>query len=101
MNHEVVSAEYVEGYKISVAFADGKRGVVDLSPYAKRGGVFERFKDINYFKQFTINPDFGVLCWQGGPDIAPETLYSLATGEPLPSWMNEKESLAANPSERR
>lgn len=29
----------------------------------------------------------GVLEWEDGPDIAPETLYAKATGEPLPDWM--------------
>jgi hypothetical protein len=98
MNTELVSAEYLEDHKLSVVFADGKMTVVDLSQYAARGGVFEKFKDLDYFKNFSINPDFGVLTWQGGVDIAPETLYSLATGEPLPSWMNQEETLSETPN---
>lgn len=97
MNIDVISAEYLDGYRISLVFGNGKKGVVDLSQYATRGGVFERFKDINYFKQFSINPDFGVLCWEGGADIAPETLYALATGEPLPDWMESEEATTENP----
>jgi hypothetical protein len=27
------------------------------------------------------------LCWPGGVDVAPETLYHEATGEPLPEWL--------------
>ena len=87
MNIDVISADYIEDYRISLVFGNGKKGIVDLLQYANRGGVFEHFKDLDYFKNFSINPDFGVLCWEGGADIAPETLYTLATGEPLPYWM--------------
>ena len=38
-----------------------------------------------YFKQVYV--DCGVLTWQGEVDIAPETVYSMATGKPLPEWM--------------
>lgn len=31
--------------------------------------------------------ELGVLSWGGDIDIAPESLYSRATGEPLPDWM--------------
>jgi len=42
---------------------------------------------MEYFKQVQINKELGVLCWPDGVDVAPETLYSEATGEPLPAWM--------------
>ncbi|HHT9138957.1 MAG TPA: DUF2442 domain-containing protein [Candidatus Wunengus sp. YC60] len=51
-----------------------------------RGGV-NRFSDIDYFKQVYVNSEIGTLCWPDGVDIAPETLYSMATNKPLPNWM--------------
>lgn len=99
MNIEVISAEYLDGYRISLVFGNGKKGVVDLSHYANRGGVFGHFKEPDYFRRFSINPDFGVLCWQGGADIAPETLYALATGEPLPDWMDSEDATVEDPSQ--
>ena len=42
---------------------------------------------MEYFKQVHINKELGALCWPDGVDVAPETLYSEATGEPLPAWM--------------
>ena len=87
MIHNVVSAQYRTGYKIEVVFDDGRSGVVDFSRHMERGGVFERFRDMEFFRRFTVNEELGVLTWEGGVDIAPETLYAETTGEPLPQWM--------------
>lgn len=87
MYYDVIEAKYIEGYRLELTFENGKKGVVDFEGYDKKGGVFSRFSDLQYFKQFYINKEIGVLCWPGDVDIAPETLYSEATGEPLPSWM--------------
>jgi hypothetical protein len=100
MNHDVVSASYKGEYKIEVAFDDGKRGVVDFSKYLGRGGVFERFKDIEFFKNFKINEELGVLTWQDEIDIAPETLYAEATETALPDWMEKQLKPSANKSIR-
>lgn len=86
MIHDVVSAVYKGGYKIEVSFDDGKEGVVDFSKYLRNGGVFERFKDIEFFKCFRVNEELGIIVWQDEIDVAPETLYSEATGSPLPEW---------------
>lgn len=87
MIHDVVSARYKTGYKIEVVFDNGRGGVVDFSRYVERGGVFERFRDIEFFRKFRVNEELGVLTWESEVDIAPETLYAEATGEPLPGWM--------------
>ncbi len=87
--YDVVEAKYIDGYKIEVTFENGRKGVVDFKDYIKKGGVFSRFADMDYFKKFRINKELGVLCWPNDVDIAPETLYHEATGEPLPNWMHE------------
>ena len=87
MIHDVVAAEYRGDYRIEVTFDDGTSGVVDFSEYAGRGGVFEPFRDLDFFRKFEINEELGVLTWAGDLDIAPETLYAKATGSPLPNWM--------------
>ena len=88
MIKDVVSANYKGGYKIEVIFEDGAKGIVDFSKYALKGGVFEKFKDLNFFKEFKINKELGVLTWGEEIDIAPETLYSEATNASLPDWMD-------------
>jgi hypothetical protein len=87
MTPDVISARHIGSYKIEVSFEDGKKGIVDFSKYLKKGGVFERFKDIEFFKNFTVNEELGIITWQDELDISPETLYSEATGAPLPSWV--------------
>ncbi len=84
---DVVSANYCEGYKIELRFEDGNGGIVDFSNFLCRGGVFKKFEDINFFKDFRINKDLGVITWNDEIDIAPESLYSYATDSALPAWM--------------
>jgi hypothetical protein len=92
MAPDVVSATYKGKYKIEITFEDGKKGTVDFSKYLGKGGVFSRFKDINFFKSFKVNSELGVLSWRDEVDVAPETLYSEATGVSLPNWMKEDEA---------
>jgi len=84
---DVISAKYIENYKIEVSFDDGKKGIVDFSKYLEKGGVFERFKNLEFSKKFAINEELGIITWQDELDVAPETLYSEATGTPLPAWI--------------
>jgi hypothetical protein len=94
MLHDVVSASYKGGYRIELTFDNGERGVVDFSPYLRRGGVFTRFRDVSFFREFRVNPELGTLTWADEIDVAPETLYAQATGAPLPDWMTPQEVLA-------
>jgi hypothetical protein len=96
MLRDVISAKYKGEYKIEVTFEDGASGIVDFSKYLLEGGVFEKFKDMEYFINFKINEELGVLTWGDEIDIAPETLYSEATNSPLPEWMNLQQDALAN-----
>lgn len=92
--YDVTRVNYIERYKLEIEFENGERGIVDLLEYTNKGGVFNRFSDIDYFKQVYVNSEIGTLCWPDGVDIAPETLYSMATNKPLPDWMKiETETL--------
>lgn len=89
MIHDVISASYISDYKIKVNFDDGKMGIVDFSKYLKKGGVFDRFRDMTFFRDFKVNQELGILTWQDEVDIAPETLYAEATRTPLPDWVQK------------
>lgn len=89
MYYDVVSAEYLEDYTLKIWFADGKSGIVDFTPYIRKGGIFSRLAELEIFKSFSVNQELGVLTWQGEIDIAPETLYSEATQGPLPQWVEK------------
>ena len=89
MTPDLKRAEYVGDYKIHLWFENGKDGAVDFAKYINRGGVFSSLKDITLFKAFYIDSEVCVLVWPNKIDIAPEELYSVATGEPLPQWMSQ------------
>lgn len=91
MIHDVVAAVYKGDYRIELEFDDGKRGIVDFSKYLDKGGVFERFKDMEFFRGFSVNDELGILTWGNEVDVAPETLYAEATGSGLPPWMEMEE----------
>jgi len=94
MYYNAVEVRYLEDYTLEIGFENGKKGIVDFVSYLDKGGVFSRFADLEYFKQAYVDREVGVLCWPDGLDIAPETLYSKATGEPLPRWMKPETNRA-------
>ena len=57
MLHDIVKAEYMDSYKISLTFDDGKNGIVDFSEFIDAGGVFGELKKIENFKKFKIHPE--------------------------------------------
>lgn len=93
MIHSIVSAIYKREYKIEIEFENGKKGIMDFSKYLTRGGVFKRFRDINFFRNFELNQELGVISWQNEIDIAPETLYAETTGDQLPDWMKKDDNI--------
>jgi hypothetical protein len=99
MLKDVVSAVYKGGYHIEVTFEDGVTGIVDFSRFVNQGGVFEKFKNLKFFKNFSINKELGVLTWGDEEvDIAPETLYAEATNSTLPNWMRPQQKSPSKPS---
>jgi hypothetical protein len=95
MSHDVISATYIGGHTIALTFDNGKRGTIDFTKFWKKGGVFAPLQNLEFFKSFSIDKEIGILKWGNDIDVAPETLYSEATGEPLPEWMNEDYKKAA------
>jgi len=87
MYYDVIAASYVGDYKLHITFEDGKAGIMDFAGYIRKGGVFARLADKEYFKKFDINRELGVITWNNEVDIAPETLYSEALEVSLPAWM--------------
>jgi hypothetical protein len=78
MNYDVLEARYVHEFVVWLRFRDGSAGEVDLAADLW-GPMFEPLKDVAYFQQFTIHPDFETLTWPNGADLAPEFLHERVT----------------------
>jgi hypothetical protein len=75
----VTSVTYLEDYKLRLLFNDGVAKEVDLRDELY-GEVFEPLKDVELFKQVTINSDTNTIEWPNGADFAPEFLYEIGKG---------------------
>ena len=95
MYRDVVDVKCCDDFTLQLTFEDGKSGVLDCKPIIAKGGVFSKLRDPKVFRRATVNRELGVVTWDDEVDIAPETAYSLATGSPLPEWMETSEQAAA------
>jgi hypothetical protein len=59
-------------------------GIIDLGDFIEFTGVFKPLKDLQFFSQVTVDPEFGTICWPNGADIDPDVLYALVTGKTIP-----------------
>jgi hypothetical protein len=75
----LVRVEARAEHRLFVEFSDGVRAELDLSSRLF-GPMFEPLRDANYFARVKLD-EFGVPCWPNGADLAPETLYKLATSQ--------------------
>ena len=75
---KVAAARHINEYVIWLRFSDGTEGEVDLRAELY-GEVFEPLKNLDVFKTFSVNPEWGTIAWPNGADLAPEFLYSAVT----------------------
>lgn len=67
----------LDDYLLEVTFKNGESRVFDVKPYLDRG-IFIRLKDVTLFNQAYVA--YGTVCWPGGLDIAPDTIYLRSNG---------------------
>lgn len=77
--HKVVAVKVLEDYKLDLVFADGKRGIVDLSRLVGKG-VFALWGDYRVFRDVRVGTS-GELTWGEEVDLCPDALYMQATGQ--------------------
>ena len=77
--HKISLVEALEDYRISVSFADGTKGVVDLSNLVGNG-VFAAWEDYAEFRKVMVG-ETGELIWPSGLDLCPDALYLRLTGK--------------------
>lgn len=74
MDYHVVEARYVRAHTVWLRFRDGSSGEIDLAS-ALRGPIMEPLKDVKFFKELRVHPEFHTLVWPNGADFAPEFLH--------------------------
>ncbi len=85
---DIVEASVLRHGVLLVRFADGLRGEVDVLE-RMYGPVFESARTPEGFAELSVDPDTGTVCWPGGADLAPDTLYErVRTG----SWPGHSEA---------
>jgi len=72
----VTSVEYLENYQLRLKFNNEEVRTVDLSQELY-GEMFEPLRDLDFFKQVTVNPETNTIEWPNGADFAPEYLLDL------------------------
>lgn len=68
----VVRATYMENYELLIYFSNGEAKRFDFSPFLTKG-ICQKLKDLDYFKNFTIDP-FSID-WNNEIGFAPEFLF--------------------------
>ena len=79
----VTEVEALAGFRLRVAFADGLRGIVDLSELVQspKAGVFAALADPSLFAQVTL--EYGAVSWPGDIDLAPDAMHAEIQNQPV------------------
>ena len=89
MNPRVKSVIPRDGYRLSITFTNGERGVYDCS-HLLDFGVFRELRDQGYFRQ--AKAVHGTVAWPHDQDICPDTLYEDSSREQPPPPRRERTS---------
>ena len=74
MLHTIKDVKYIDGYKLSLTFNDGKTKLVDFEQRLQNPkNMFLPLKDVEYFKR--VHLDGITLVWPNGLDLCPDSLY--------------------------
>jgi hypothetical protein len=69
----------LEGYRISVRYADGTAGEINLAHLAGRG-VFKAWEDRRFFEAVRIT-SVGGIAWGEDIELCPDALFMQLTGK--------------------
>lgn len=82
----VAAASVLPGFRLSITFRDGTRGVVDLSRVRSdpSHGIFAALADPHLFAQARV--ELGVVTWPNGADLDPLWMYEEISGASDRTW---------------
>lgn len=76
----IQSVSHLGDYRLWLEFTDGTSGELDFrSRVLSRGGVFEPFADVTFFRQVQVDSESGTIVWPNGVDLCPDTLFQQVT----------------------
>lgn len=70
--NRVKEVSALPGYRLSIVFRDGKRGVFDCNPY-RDYPCFSRIWNEDVFTR--VVADHGTVMWPDGSDLCPDEVY--------------------------
>lgn len=74
----VTDVRVLSRYIVELTFEDGMVKVIDLEPRLW-GEMFAALTDdYDLFRQVTVDPAGGTICWPNGADLSPRMLYAEA-----------------------
>jgi len=71
--HKIINVSVLQEYQLKLEFADGEKGIVDLSHLVGKG-VFSLWNDYRKFENVKIGSS-GELMWSDLIDLCPDSLY--------------------------
>lgn len=74
LTRDITDVSLLRHSVLRLTFADGVTGEVNVLD-RMRGPVFERALTPEGFAAVTVDAETGTVCWPGGADLAPDTLY--------------------------
>lgn len=96
----VKQVDYLKDYMIKLLFNDDQIKIVDLEDELW-GSIYEPLKDINYFKQVTVDRDSITIQWPNGEDFSPDVLYELGVEEKTGKRLRAKSMRTPHNPQRR
>lgn len=81
MHPPITRVEVGAPFRVTLTFADGSEGAVDLSPWiVGRRGVFAALQDPAVFARVAVDREAGTIVWPNGVDLDPDVLFEAAHG---------------------
>lgn len=81
---DIIAASPLPNRQLNLTFENGLQAKIGLDQVVKSyTGVFAPLMDDGYFKLVKVDAELGTIIWPNGADICPDTLYSVASGQPI------------------
>ena len=70
----IETVEPLKGYVMRLGFSDGSTREVDVEPELW-GPALEPLRDLDVFRQVTVDDQLGTIVWPNGADMDPDVLH--------------------------